>query len=149
MIYIKKFRRHKMYQLLITGIIAVGLFYIEKEYFSFIALISGLISIAFSKTLLYEIELKNSSIIFKTYSLFYGKEELVIPKKDFIVINHISEEVFSNDGIEVTFRGEYAPLKKEFHINAAPWDDLNEKLTSLKNWSLENSKAESLNNKTA
>lgn len=130
---INKYKKHKFYQLLNLIVFSVLLYFFDKEVFSIAMIILYIISLIFSNTLLYEIKILDDTYIFKTYSLFYKKEELIIKQKDFISIQYHTEKIFRDDALEISFRGEFTIIKREFYINSSPWDELNQKIIFLKN----------------
>lgn len=126
--YINKFKKYKFYQLLYLIVFSVALYFFEKELFSIAIIILYLLSLVFSNTLLYEVKIENDSYVFKTYSLFYKKEEVIISKRDFISIEYHTEKIFRNDALEISFRGEFSTIKRDFYINSPPWDELTQKI---------------------
>lgn len=131
--HINKYKRHKLYQLLYLIVFSFALYFFEKELFSITIILIYLLSMFFSNTLLYEIEIESKTYVFRAYSLFYKKEELIIDKKDFISIKYKNEFFLGNDALEISYKGEFTTVKKDFYINSSPWDDLNQNIIFLKN----------------
>jgi hypothetical protein len=131
--HINKYKRYKLYQLLNLIVIFTILYFLDKELFSFLLVAIYILQLLFSQELLHEIEIKEEDYEFKTYSLFYKNKKLIIPSNEFISIEFISERMFKNDSLEITFKGEYAEIKKSFYINSSPWDELNHNIIFLKN----------------
>ena len=131
--HIKKYKRYKFYQFLSLIVFFAILYFLEKELFSFVLVIIYIIQLFFSQELLHEIEIKEKEFVFKTYFLFYKNKQLIIPRNEFISIEFISESIFRNDSLEITFKGEYADNKRSFYINSSPWDELNQNIIFLKN----------------
>jgi hypothetical protein len=130
---INKYKKHKFYQLLNLIIFSVLLYFFDKEVFSIAMIILYIISLIFSNTLLYEIKIVDDKYIFKTYSLLYKKVELIIKQKDFISIQYHTEKIFRDDALEISFRGEFTTIKREFYLNSSPWDEINQNIIYLKN----------------
>jgi hypothetical protein len=131
--HIKKYKRYKFYQLISLIVFFALLYFLEKELFSFVLVAIYIIQLFFSQELLHEIEIKEEEYVFKTYFLFYKNKQLIIPRNEFISIEFISESIFRNDSIEISFKGEYAEIKRSFYINSSPWDELNHNIIFLKN----------------
>ena len=131
--YINKFKKNKLYQLIYLLVCSVVLYFFEKELFSIAVIVLYILSLVFSNSLLYGIEIKSDNFIFKTYSLFYHKKELIINKKDFISIKYNNENLYGNDALEITYKGEFTAVKRDFFINSAPWDELSQTIIFLKN----------------
>ncbi len=131
--HINRYKKYKLYQLLYLIVFSGALYFFEKELFSIAMIILYIVSLIFSDTLLYEIKIVNDTYIFKTYSLFYKNEEIIIKQKNFLSIEYHTEKILRNDALEISYNGEFAPVKRNFYINTSPWDELNRNIIFLKN----------------
>src|SRR5690606_5635385 len=123
---IKKYRKQKIFQLIIGVIWLVGIYFfvdssiIQVGMFAFILFIG----IAYSPKLLTNIKINDEFFIFETYSIITQKEDIKISESEITDVVYTANSLFNSHNLILKYNGKNGIISKKLYLNAEPWSKL-------------------------